>query len=328
MLFASAPRKDSVQSSKEGLKATRAEFSPLNTSPLANSSSADVVTNDDRTKSPDITRVLSPMRPRRTPVLINAPDVRWRLAPHLRHIPSLDSVLSTSTTSASETSTVRPIPIEPHNVALPLSSASSLVTVMPEETDPLDIPLPPSPPPPQIDIRFNEAIERPKFGNGRYFHQPHLLSPVTEASSAPSIRSSITDLDIQDVATAERHLLSNVGRQNVQVVGASQISLASQQSRQSQFAERFSVDGVEHYAESPRSGGQNGTPAMRGANGLGDKDVGAGEEEVAAKERHKAKTIRGKIRKLKRSVKGLGNRVAECVARRFVTRVLARGGWA
>ena len=67
---------------------------------------------------------------------------------------------------------------------------------------------------------------------------------------------------------------------------------------------------------------------MRGANGLGDKDVGADEEEIAAKERRSAKTIRGKIRKLKSGVKGLGNRVAECVTRRFVTRVLARGGWA
>ena len=65
--------------------------------------SADIVTNDERAKSPSITRVLSPMRPRRTPVLVSAPDVRWHMNPRIRHIPSFNSVLSSSTSSASWT---------------------------------------------------------------------------------------------------------------------------------------------------------------------------------------------------------------------------------
>lgn len=64
----------------------------------------DTVTNEDRTKPNEVLRGLSPLRPRRTPVLVNAPVVSWHLgAPPLRALPSFDSVLSGS----SEGSTVR-----------------------------------------------------------------------------------------------------------------------------------------------------------------------------------------------------------------------------
>ncbi|KAF3003527.1 hypothetical protein E8E13_005495 [Curvularia kusanoi] len=65
----------------------------------------DIVTNDDRAKPTDITRDLSPLRPRRTPVLVNAPDVRWHLAPPLRAFTSLDSITSAATSSSSAAST-------------------------------------------------------------------------------------------------------------------------------------------------------------------------------------------------------------------------------
>lgn len=316
MLSAIAPRKDSAQSSKEGFKAPR-DHSLMNTSPLTRSTSADIVTNDDRTKSPEVIRVLSPMRARRTPVLVNAPDVRWRLASHLHHMASLDSVTSMSN-SASETSTVRRIPVAPRDVSLPASSASSAVTIMPEDADPISVPLPPSPlsssplPPPQVDTRFNEAVGRPQPRQAHYFHQPHLLSPVTEASSAPSIRSSITDLNIQDVATAERRRIGSVSRQNVNIVRARRASPASQLSRQT-------LPGAERSSHSLRSTG-DGTPVMSGANGSAQGGA-ADQEQVASREKRK-KTVFEKIRK---SVRGLGSRVAGCVARKVVARVLAHG---
>lgn len=61
----------------------------------------DIVTNEDRTKPDEVLRVLSPLRPRRTPVLVNAPVVSWHLgASSLRPLPSFDSVLSDSVLSA------------------------------------------------------------------------------------------------------------------------------------------------------------------------------------------------------------------------------------
>jgi hypothetical protein len=61
----------------------------------------DIVTNPDRTKPDEVLRVLSPLRARRTPVLVNAPVVTWHLgASSLRPLPSFDSVLSDSVVSA------------------------------------------------------------------------------------------------------------------------------------------------------------------------------------------------------------------------------------
>ena len=61
----------------------------------------DIVTNEDRSKPDEVLRVLSPLRPRRTPVLVNAPTVSWHLgASSLRPLPSFDSVLSDSVLSA------------------------------------------------------------------------------------------------------------------------------------------------------------------------------------------------------------------------------------
>ena len=60
----------------------------------------DIVTNEDRSKPDEVLRVLSPLRPRRTPVLVNAPVVSWHLgASSLRPLPSFDSVLSDSVLS-------------------------------------------------------------------------------------------------------------------------------------------------------------------------------------------------------------------------------------
>ena len=65
------------------------------------SSPPDTVTNEDRAKPDEVLRVLSPLRPRRTPVLVNAPVVSWHLgASSLRPLPSFDSVLSDSVLSA------------------------------------------------------------------------------------------------------------------------------------------------------------------------------------------------------------------------------------
>lgn len=306
MLSAIAPRKDSAQSSKEILKQQARDHTPHTTSPLANSSNPDIVTNDDRAKSPDLMRVLSPMRQRRTPKLVNAPEVRWRLPPGLQHMPSVDSILS-SDTSASEASTVRQVPIAPQNVALPVSCASSVVTTTPQ-TD-IEAPLPPSPsqhdiriksPPQQVNTRFNETRTRERIIPALGAHQPHFLSPVTEATSAPSIRSSILDLNVQDIGTAERRPLSDVRRQNVHVIGVSEGSLVGQQSRQGNNAE-------ERYSASIRTAEEGGEFIVSGQNG-GKRKQG----------------IRGVVGKLRKSVKGAVGRVAECLARKYVTRVLAR----
>ena len=224
MLSAIAPRTDSAQNSEERLKPTR-DSSPLKTSPLANSSSADVVVSNERAKSPEIIRALSPVRSRRTPVLVNAPDVHWRLAqaPHLRHVSSLDSVVSSS---ASESSTFA---YTPQNIALSASYASSVLTTISEDVDPVDIPLPLSPPP-DVFMRSTDAREPPRSAQVHYFLQPHPLSPITEVSSAPSIRSSIVDLTIQNVGTAEQQRIASVGKLDVNIVGQTQNPISSPQS--------------------------------------------------------------------------------------------------
>ncbi|KAF1362689.1 hypothetical protein EJ07DRAFT_174227 [Lizonia empirigonia] len=353
MLSATTPaiRKDSAQSSEDGVKAGlsgQTESSLVETSTLLYSANnavtggldltlaADVVTNDERAKSSSITRVLSPMRPRRTPVLVNAPDVRWRLGLRLRHMSSLESVLSSSTTSVSEASTVPPTPISPHNVALPSSVASSSVSFMPEETASIASPPPPRPKPTQasVNTRYNETIERLRQGQVHYFHQPHPLSPVTEASSSfsvGSLSSSIVDLDIQEIATAERHDLTTLTRCNALRTSPahhSQVSLGSQASRQSRFRERFSIDGEEHYANSLQNGGHNSTQ-VPGELKMGDKGVSETEKQYDQLQRQKqerrAKTICGRLEKCKKKVAGFGQRIGNRIARNFGAWVLARG---
>ncbi|KZM23938.1 uncharacterized protein EKO05_0009315 [Ascochyta rabiei] len=291
--------------------------------------SVDIVTNKERAKPPIITRVLSPMRARRTPVLVNAPDVRWRLDPRLRQIPSLDSILSSSTTSASETSTVRLIPILPHNIALPSSVASSLFTVMPE-ANPVRIPLPPSPPPTSVAdaTRHSEAVERRTPSEEHYFQQTHHLSPVTEVSSGFSVRSlgsSIVDLEVQDIATAERHGLDEVAKQSVHIMScahSSQVSLSSQQSRQGRFQERFGLDVMDHHADSPRSGGISETPVVSGVDERGERGFSGADEEYArlertVTERKKARTICGRLKNLTRKLSGVGAHAGLNVVRKL-----------
>ncbi|KAF3043086.1 hypothetical protein E8E11_005745 [Didymella keratinophila] len=316
MLSAIAPRKDSAQSSDEGVKKQTRSHAPYITSPLANCSSADIVTNDERAKSPDLMRVLSPMRPRRTPKLVNAPEIRWRLPPGLQRMSSLDSVLS-SNTSASDMSTVRHVPAAPHNVALPVSSASSVITTL-LDTVPEDPPLPPSPPPAlfspplvqrsvqnitalkpaeqqlRLDTRFNEALvsERPRVKTQLRAHQPRLLSPVTEVSSIPSIRSSISDVPIQEIGTAERHPLSDVRRQNVHIVGASE--------EDSHVFVRDMGEREARYSQSIKEAEEGG----------GEQERGAGVREVF-----------GRLRK---SIKGVARKFVQGMVRKQVTKVLAR----
>ncbi|KAF1924309.1 uncharacterized protein M421DRAFT_295261 [Didymella exigua CBS 183.55] len=311
MSSATAPRKDSAQSSKEGLQKRTHDHAPLETSPLANCSDADIVTNDERAKSPDIMRVLSPMRPRRTPKLVNAPEMKWRLPPHLQHMPSLDSLLS-SATSASEPSTVRKVPVAPRDIALPVSSASSIITTL-SGTVVQDPPVPTSPSPPQtearltiltrINDRYNEARvnERPRITPHMGAHQPHYLSPVTEATSSPSIRSSIIDLMIEEVGTAERHPLSDVRRQNVHVIGASEIQ---------DVFDRRGLRG-------------NGEREEQYSISIREAECG-GEFVVGAEEADGRVSLRRVYGRLKKSVKGTARRFVEDVARNCVTRALAR----
>lgn len=314
MLSAIAPRKDSAHSYNEGLKKLPRDHTPHNASPLAQCSTADIVTNDERAKSPDLVRVLSPMRPRRTPKLVNAPDIRWRVPAGLQRMPSLDSILS-SNTSVSEASTVRRMPATPHNIALPLSSASSVDTTV-LDTTPRDPPLPPSPSPPsspylqdhieniwtsnhptqratRLDTRFNEArvSERPRVIPQLGAHKAHLLSPITEVSSMPSIRSSITDFRIEEVGTAQRRPLSDVHRQDVHGVDAAEEA----------FDARHLSDVGEREERYSRS--------IKEADGGGDE---------------KRLGLRKVFSKLSKSVKGAARRVVERVAGRCVARVLAR----
>ncbi|KAF3033211.1 hypothetical protein E8E12_004773 [Didymella heteroderae] len=315
MLSAIAPRKDSAQSSKDALKKRTPDYFPHSTPPLANCPTPDIVTNDERAKSPDLMRVLSPMRPRRTPKLVNAPEIRWRLPPSLQCMPSLDSLFS-SNTSASEMSTVRHVPTGPHNIALPVSSTSSVITTLPDAL-PQDPPLPPPPPPPssspsqnqtqyntmfrpserqlRLDTRFNEAhvTERPRIVPQLCAHQPHPLSPVTEVSSAPSIRSSITDVRVQEIGTAERRLLSDVRRQNVHVVGASE--------------EKFGAPRVESL----------GHRGKRHSQSIRDTERGGSDEEQRVGSRKM-------LGRLSESVKDAARKVVESVARQYVTVLLAR----
>ncbi|KAJ4355322.1 E3 ubiquitin-protein ligase rad18 [Ascochyta clinopodiicola] len=258
----------------------------------ATATSADVVTNKERAKSPTIARVLSPMRERRTPVLVNAPDVRWRLDPELRQVPSLNSVLSSSTTSASETSTIRLNPIPSQNVALPSSVASSLLTVMAEESNPACTPLPPSPPPNSVTdaTEYQETVEQPTPIEEHYFQRTHHLSPVTEVSSEFSLRSlgsSIVDLEVQDIATAERHSLNEVTKQSAHIVSSadpSQASLSNHQSRQGRLQERFGRDVMEHPADSLRSRGVSASPVMSDASQSRDRDISVADEDDGEKE--------------------------------------------
>jgi hypothetical protein len=316
MLSAIAPRKDSAQSSDEGLKKQTRGHAPHITSPLANCSSADIVTNDERAKSPDLTRVLSPMRPRRTPKLVNAPAVRWRLPSGLQRMPSLDSVLS-SNTSASDVSTVRHAPAAPHNIALPVSSASSVITTLPD-TVPEDSPLPPLPSPRpsslppaphpfhnngvlksserglKLDTRFNEALvsERPRINTQLCAHQPHLLSPVTEVSSIPSIRSSIADIPIQEIGTAERLPLSDWRRQDVHIVGASEATPREPVRDMGETEERYSQS--------------------------------IKEAEEGRREQERRVGVREVFGRLGKSIKGAARKFVQSMVRKQVTEVLAR----
>lgn len=184
--------------------------------PLASAIGVDLVTNGERVKPSEITRILSPLRPRRTPVLVNAPEVPWRLAPSPRliHLPSLDSFVSPSPSSAP--STICRVPARPQDISLPSSHSSSVITVLSQgHSDTIDAPV--SVPPP-VHIEIDDEANHPRWSELKDDYQPHLLSPVTEVSVAPSIRSSIVDLSVQDVSTAERRRVGSGHRQNVSVV--------------------------------------------------------------------------------------------------------------
>lgn len=311
MLSAIAPRKDSAQSTKEGPRRQSHDHATLNTLLLAKCSNADIVTNDERAKPEDVMRVLSPMRPRRTPKLVNAPDVKWRIPSHLQHMPSADSLLS-SMTSALEASTVRKVPVAPQDIALPLSSASSIITTLPHtvlQDPPLPLSLFPPPqtktgvssPAPQNDTRFNEArvTKRPRAIPQLSTHQPHYLSPVTEASSAPSIRSSIADLRVEEVGIAECHQLSDIRIQNVHIVDASKEMFDSGREQAGEREERYS-------------------------NSIQEAEEG-GNVTICSKIKNQRRDgIRGVFGRLRKSVKHAARKVVETVAKKYVVRVLAK----
>lgn len=124
--------------------------------------------------------------------------------------------------------------------------------------------------------------------------------------------------------TAERRPISDVKRHKVQIISPahhSQVSLGSQQSRQSKFCERFSLDGAKHFAESLRSGGQVDTPIMCEANHSGEKkDMNDEEYEELRRriqERHRAKTLCACIERLKKRMRRFRIRVEEGVARKM-----------
>lgn len=124
--------------------------------------------------------------------------------------------------------------------------------------------------------------------------------------------------------TAERRPISDVKRHNVQIISPahhSQVSLGSQQSRQSRFCERFSLDGAKHFAESLRSGGQTDTPIKCEAKHSGEKKSLDDEEyeelRRQIKEKHRAKTICACIGRLKKGMRRFRIRVEEGVAKKM-----------
>lgn len=176
----------------------------------------DIVTNDARAKPSDVMRILSPERPRRTPVLVKAPEVRWRLgpSPRLAHVLSLDSIVSSLPSSAS--SADHHPPVRPQGISLPSSSSSSVVTVL-SRGHPATIHTQ-SPPPPRLRAEYVDRTRQLRCFDLIDGCEPHLLSPVTEASVAQSICSSIIDLTVQDVGTAERMRIDSVCQQNVNII--------------------------------------------------------------------------------------------------------------
>jgi hypothetical protein len=121
-----------------------------------------------------------------------------------------------------------------------------------------------------------------------------------------------------NIATAERHNMSIISRQNIQVIGASRVSLASQQSRQSKFRERFSFDGAEHPP------GQNSTPIVNDAV-AGDKEMTADEKEMKKWEKRRSKTICARVEKMKQKFSKMWQTVGERVTRRFSLWIMTKG---
>ena len=121
-----------------------------------------------------------------------------------------------------------------------------------------------------------------------------------------------------DIATAERHYISSISRQNIQVIGASQIGLASQQSRQCRFRERLNLDGAERLTE------QNGSPVVNDAV-AGDKEMAADEKEMKEQEKRRGMIICARIKKMKQKFSELGQTVGERVTRRFSMWIMAKG---
>ncbi|KAJ8118744.1 hypothetical protein OPT61_g355 [Boeremia exigua] len=310
MLSAIAPRKDSAQNFKERLGPVHCH-SPVNSSPLANSFGPDIVTNDARAKEPDIMRVLSPMRPRRTPVLVNAPDVHWRLArsPCLRNMSSLDTVMTLSSTS--ESSSTHQTPVAPLGIAFASPSASSLFMVIPEDEEPANIPLPASPLA-QIDTTY-DASER-------YLHQPHPLSPITEVASAPSIRSSILDLRVQDIGTAERRRVASVRRHHVSLISTSGCSLDSLRSGRS--SEESCCSDCEECA--PENVTRTMPPAVGGQDVAREEVASLFSDHGCRVGKRNRRGLCGSIARLKERARGLGDRALEAVAEKIIIRALAR----
>jgi hypothetical protein len=142
---------------------------------------------------------------------------------------------------------------------------------------------------------------RPRSRNS-YIHHPHFLSPVTEASSGFSRRSistSIVDLDVESIATAERHNVSEVTRQNVRLQDITSLtthrSTVSLDSQGSRFVERLDLDGARVYAESLMNREFDGMGRARGSD----------EKESAYLQKGKrvVKTICARVRKFTAAVK-------------------------
>ncbi|KAJ4985850.1 hypothetical protein SVAN01_08648 [Stagonosporopsis vannaccii] len=340
MLSAPALRTHSSQPPTHPLKTSH---TPSPASPLSLSSTRDIVTNPDRAKSPYIQRVLSPVRARRTPVLINAPDIKWRFAasPHLRGVPSLDSVWSDGTVGSAGTAangaesvasgtsvgTIRPYHLGTRDGSLMAESANSSSssgstrTAVPETLAPsvyVSSPTIPSSPVSQqsrvLRDGENNGIEASSVELGRRkaeeqyecVYRSHPPSLVLEASPTPSHASSMRSGSVSgseptEAAMDRQHNYGNGGTRSA--VGVQNREVAGEA------------------AETYTAGHMAGEAWRENTTADFNHQIAQKLDQDAS---GNTSTLHGRFTRLKKRIKHKGNRAVERVARKLAARALAR----
>lgn len=330
---------------------------PFTASPLPLSSTPDVVTNPDRTKPIDIQRVLSPLRARRTPTLVNAPDVSWRLAapPDLRCVPSFDSIVSGGTassgsgsenglvngveTATSETgssasaSTVRPYQCVQWDGLLVAESASSsskssasgsersTMTVVPgvKALD-VDVPLPSSLPASQ-----QTHVPRDEDGGGG----TRLGAEIARTESDERYMYVYRSHPLPPVLEASPSPASSVQSENVLVPESNGTqtndyhNLQSNDHRSSAYVQREQTTGeaaAAAAAEAHTAHLQTDQTQRYNATAYPNGPVAQTLDDQDTE--GKSSPLQRRLARIKNGIKRLGNRVAERVVRKLVARAL------